>query len=122
VREEHLANGAPSALAKSEAGLEAKRGRGPAPLVPAPLLTNLVKYWVDIPPGRLRGLPLEAQLQWVLDEAARAGIELLFSDTGRCSAVRVEVVQGEHTSMLLPPNLEELAARIRTCLERAHVG
>ncbi|PTL74996.1 type I polyketide synthase [Vitiosangium sp. GDMCC 1.1324] len=39
----------------------------------------------------------------------------------RCSAVRVEVVPGNHESMLLPPHAEGLAARIRACLERAHV-
>ncbi|WNG36159.1 acyltransferase domain-containing protein [Archangium violaceum] len=39
----------------------------------------------------------------------------------RCSAVRVEVVSGSHTSMMFSPHVEGLAARLRACLERARV-
>ncbi|HSP80495.1 MAG TPA: hypothetical protein VLQ93_18325, partial [Myxococcaceae bacterium] len=40
---------------------------------------------------------------------------------GRCAGVRVEVVPGDHTSMLLPPDRDALAARLRACVERTHV-
>jgi phthiocerol/phenolphthiocerol synthesis type-I polyketide synthase E len=134
------------------------------------VLSFLVKPWLELPPERLRGLSLDAQLQLVLDEAARTGVEVLFSDVERGrrllrvwmanteamyrytaprweggelqffraaevaprlpprveqtwielgAAVRVEVVPGDHTSMLLPPHLEGLAARLRACVERA---
>jgi thioesterase domain-containing protein len=142
----------------------------PPPEDAAELLAGMVASWVDLPAGALRGLPAEAQLQKVLDEAARRGIEPPFPDVerglrflrvwrshaealhrytaprweggalqlfraaelqpgrparlgsgwaDRCSEVRVEVVPGDHDSMLLPPHVDVLAARIRACLEKA---
>ncbi|MGZ3461575.1 MAG: thioesterase domain-containing protein, partial [Archangium sp.] len=148
-------------------------GRLPTPFEDdAEILSNLVKHWVDIPPGTLRGLSLDAQLQRVIDEATRASLELFFTDVERgrrllrvwkanvnamyrytaprweggelqffralelqprmpdhleqawidlCSAVRIEVVPGDHLTMMLPPHVEGLAARIRSFLERSHV-
>ncbi|WP_375773016.1 acyltransferase domain-containing protein [Archangium gephyra] len=145
----------------------------PPPEDDAALLASMVASWVDLPAKALRGLPVEAQLQAVIDEAARRGTEPAFSDverglrflrvwrthveallrytaprwergelqffraaelhpempshlelawTDRCAAVRVEVVPGDHNSMMLPPHVDGLAARIRACLERAHAG
>jgi thioesterase domain-containing protein len=138
----------------------------------ADLLSYVVRGRMVMPPERLRGLSPGAQLQTVLDEAKRVGVEELCSDVergrrllqvwmaniaampryaaprweegelqffraaesepelpvhpelawiGRCGSVRVEVVPGGHTSMLQPPHVERLAARLRACLERAHV-
>ncbi|WP_375773025.1 hypothetical protein NR798_19755 [Archangium gephyra] len=47
-------------------------------------------------------------------------LELAWTD--RCAAVRVEVVPGDHISMMLPPHVDGLAARLRACLERAHAA
>ncbi|WNG56955.1 amino acid adenylation domain-containing protein [Archangium gephyra] len=144
----------------------------PPPEDDAALLAGMVASWVDLPARALRGLPAEAQLQTVLDEAARRGIEPPFPDVerglrflrvwrshaealhrytaprweggalrffraaelqpgrlaqlelgwaDRCSSVRVEVVPGDHDSMLLPPHVDVLAARLQECLERAQV-
>jgi len=38
-----------------------------------------------------------------------------------CSAARIEIVPGDHMTMMLPPHVEGLAARIRSFLERSHV-
>ncbi|MFY0521998.1 hypothetical protein ACN28I_01905 [Archangium gephyra] len=151
---------------------------GPGLLSPPPeddaaLLAGLMASWVDLPAAALRGLPAEVQLQMVLDEAARRGVEPPFPDVerglrffrvwknhvealhrytaprwergaldffraaelqpgrpeqlerawmGRCPVVRVEVVPGDHDSMMRPPHVDGLAARIRACLERAHAA
>ncbi|WP_052519231.1 amino acid adenylation domain-containing protein [Archangium violaceum] len=143
----------------------------PPPEDDAVLLAGMVASWVELPAEALRGLPTETQLQKVLDEAARRGIEPPFPDIerglrflrvwrshaealhrytaprwergalqffraaelqpgrpehlerawlDRCSAVRVEVVPGDHDSMLRPPHVDGLAARIRACLEQVH--
>ncbi|HYO70283.1 MAG TPA: amino acid adenylation domain-containing protein, partial [Archangium sp.] len=55
----------------------------PPPEDDAVLLAGMVASWVDLPAGALRGLPAEAQLQRVLDEAARKGIEPPFPDVER---------------------------------------
>jgi thioesterase domain-containing protein len=50
----------------------------PPPEDDATLLAGMVASWVDIPVGALRGLLAEAQLQAVLDEAARKGLDPAF--------------------------------------------
>ncbi|QSQ25382.1 acyltransferase domain-containing protein [Pyxidicoccus parkwayensis] len=141
-------------------------GRYPEPLEDdAEVLAYLAGLWVEVPAARLRGLSLDAQLQLILDEARRAGVQA-FADleqgrrwfavwknnlealvrypaprwegevqffraaerlprmprfmeqawTERCSALRVEIVPGNHESMLLPPHAHVLGARLARLL------
>jgi len=46
----------------------------------AEALSSLAREWIAIDPERLRGLSRDAQLQCVLDEARRTGVDLGFSD------------------------------------------
>ncbi len=134
----------------------------------AEALASLAEGWAEVPVELLRGLPLDIQLQRIIDEAARAGAQAFASvEQGRrllsvwkanfeamhrytaprwegevqffraaerlprmpalmeqawaerCMAVRLEIVPGNHESMLRPPHAEGLGARLARLLPDA---